>query len=346
MVPLEGPRGTGAWPEGFMRIVVYLSRVRGLRTDLRGGRAERERVHYLCAMKPQETKVAWVGTGVMGCSMAGHLLAAGHPVRVHSRTRSKAEPLLAKGAVWADSPEEAADGVDVAFGMVGYPQEVEQVFLGAAGMLTARTAPAVVVDMGTSPPALSRRIAQAAAARGSGALDAPVSGGDVGARNAALSIMVGGDAAHFERVKPLLERMGKTIVLQGPAGAGQLCKMVNQILVANSMVGACEAMVAARAAGLDAERVLQSVSGGAASSWTLLNLVPRMLKGDWNPGFFAGHLAKDLRIAREQTQADGERLPGLELSERLFDGLEALGHGKLGTQALLKAWHDVLAQAR
>jgi 3-hydroxyisobutyrate dehydrogenase len=168
----------------------------------------------------------------------------------------------------------------------------------------------------------------------------------VGARNAALSIMVGGEAAHFERVKPLFDRMGKIVVLQGPAGAGQLCKMVNQILVANSMVGACEAMVAAKAAGLDAERVLQSVSGGAASSWTLLNLVPRMLKGDWNPGFFASHLAKDLRIARQQTQDDGEHLPGLELSERLFHGLEALGHGKLGTQALLKAWHDVLAQVR
>jgi 3-hydroxyisobutyrate dehydrogenase len=303
-------------------------------------------LHYLCGMSGNRMQVAWVGTGVMGSSMAGHLLRAGHGVRVHSRTRAKAEALLAAGATWAESPAEAGDGADVAFAMVGFPDEVEAVFLGARGFLKAPHAPKVVVDMGTSPPALSRRIADAAVALGSGALDAPVSGGDVGARNAALSIMVGGAEADFARVQPLFEVMGKTIVHQGPAGAGQLCKMVNQILVANSMVGACEAMVAAKAAGLDAERVLQSVSGGAASSWTLLNLVPRMLKGDWNPGFFASHLAKDLRIAREQTRADGEALPGLELSERLFAGLDALGHGRSGTQALLKAWHDVLAQLR
>jgi 3-hydroxyisobutyrate dehydrogenase len=282
----------------------------------------------------------------MGASLAGHLLRAGHAVRVHTRTRSKAEPLLEAGATWADSPAEAAEGVDAAFAMVGFPEEVEAVFLGERGFLRAKRAPKIVVDMGTSPPALARRIAEAAAAQGAGALDAPVSGGDVGARNATLSIMVGGAEADFARARPLFEVMGKIIVHQGPAGAGQLCKMVNQILVANSMVGACEAMVAAKAAGLDAERVLLSVSGGAAGSWTLQNLVPRMLRGDWNPGFFASHLAKDLRIAREQTRADGENLPGLELSERLFHGLEAIGHGKLGTQALLKAWDDVLAHLR
>lgn len=297
-------------------------------------------------MSEQPQQVAWVGTGVMGASMAGHLLAAGHRVRIHTRSRARAEGLLKAGAEWADSPAAAAEGADVAFAMVGFPQEVEEVFLGPAGLLRAAKRPGVVVDMGTSPPGLSRRIAAEAGRIGVGALDAPVSGGDVGARNAALSIMVGGSDADFARVKPLFERMGKIVVLQGPAGAGQLCKMVNQILVANSMVGACEAMVAAQAAGLDAERVLQSVSGGAAGSWTLQNLVPRMLKGDWNPGFFASHLAKDLRIAREQTRADGEDLPGLELSERLFRGLEALGHGRLGTQALLKAWDEVIAQLR
>jgi 3-hydroxyisobutyrate dehydrogenase len=297
-------------------------------------------------MSVNRMQVAWVGIGVMGASLAGHLLRAGHAVRVHTRTRSKAEPLLEAGATWADSPAEAAEGVDAAFAMVGFPEEVEAVFLGERGFLRAKRAPKIVVDMGTSPPALARRIAEAAAAQGAGALDAPVSGGDVGARNATLSIMVGGAEADFARARPLFEVMGKIIVHQGPAGAGQLCKMVNQILVANSMVGACEAMVAAKAAGLDAERVLQSVSGGAAGSWTLQNLVPRMLRGDWNPGFFASHLAKDLRIAREQTRADGENLPGLELSERLFHGLEAIGHGKLGTQALLKAWDDVLAHLR
>jgi len=297
-------------------------------------------------MSVNRMQVAWVGIGVMGASLAGHLLRAGHAVRVHTRTRSKAEPLLEAGATWADSPAEAAEGVDAAFAMVGFPEEVEAVFLGERGFLRAKRAPKIVVDMGTSPPALARRIAEAAAAQGAGALDAPVSGGDVGARNATLSIMVGGAEADFARARPLFEVMGKIIVHQGPAGAGQLCKMVNQILVANSMVGACEAMVAAKAAGLDAERVLQSVSGGAAGSWTLQNLVPRMLRGDWNPGFFASHLAKDLRIAREQTRADVENLPGLELSERLFHGLEAIGHGKLGTQALLKAWDDVLAHLR
>ncbi len=297
-------------------------------------------------MSEQTQRVAWVGTGVMGSSMAGHLLAAGHRIRVHSRTRARAEGLIQAGAEWADSPAQAAEGCDVAFAMVGFPSEVEEVFLGPSGFLQARTPPKVVVDMGTSPPALARRIAEQAARAGVGALDAPVSGGDVGARNAALSIMAGGSESDFARVKPLFDRLGRIVVLQGPAGAGQLCKMVNQILVANSMVGACEAMVAARAAGLDAERVLQSVSGGAAGSWTLQNLVPRMLKGDWNPGFFASHLAKDLRIAREQTQADGRDLPGLELSERLFHGLEALGHGRLGTQALLKAWDEVVTRLR
>ncbi|MGA1266614.1 MAG: NAD(P)-dependent oxidoreductase [Phycisphaerales bacterium] len=293
-------------------------------------------------MQQRVLRVAWVGTGVMGASMAGHLLAAGHAVCVHSRTRARSQPLLDAGATWAESPAQAAEGADAAFAMVGLPAEVEEVFLGPQGMLAATRLPGMVIDMATSPPELARRIAQAARARGVGALDAPVSGGDVGARNATLSIMVGGEQADFERIKPLLERLGGTIVHHGPAGAGQLCKMVNQILVANSMVGACEAMVAAKAAGLDADRVLQSVSGGAAGSWTLQNLVPRMLRGDWTPGFFASHLAKDLRIAREQTQALGEPLPGLELAQRLFEGLEALGHGNLGTQALLKAWNEVL----
>ncbi|MFM1831284.1 MAG: 2-hydroxy-3-oxopropionate reductase [Planctomycetota bacterium] len=293
-------------------------------------------------MQQRTLRVAWVGTGVMGASMAGHLLEAGHAVCVHSRTRVRSQPLLDAGATWAESPAQAAEGVDAAFAMVGLPAEVEEVFLGPQGMLAATHLPGMVIDMATSPPELARRIAQVARARGVGALDAPVSGGDVGARNATLSIMVGGEQADFERIKPLLACLGGTIVHHGPAGAGQLCKMVNQILVANSMVGACEAMVAAKAAGLDADRVLQSVSGGAAGSWTLQNLVPRMLRGDWNPGFFASHLAKDLRIAREQTQALGEPLPGLELSQRLFEGLEALGHGNLGTQALLKAWNEVL----
>jgi len=293
-------------------------------------------------MQSPKLRVAWIGSGVMGNSLAGHLLTAGYLVQIFTRTKHKAHRLLDAGAIWCDSPALAADTVDVAFAMVGLPAEVEEVFLGAQGMLAAKIAPKVVVDMATSSPQLSRRIAESAAYKKIGALDAPVSGGDIGARNATLSIMVGGAAHDFEIVKPLFECMGKTIVHQGEAGAGQICKMVNQILVANSMVGACEAMVAAQAAGLDSHRVLQSISGGAAGSWTLSNLVPRMLKDDWNPGFFASHLSKDLRIALQQTQADGLYLPGLQLSERLYRRLDALGHGHLGTQVLMREWMAVL----
>ena len=282
----------------------------------------------------------------MGAPMAGHLLKAGHKVRVFSRTRAKVESLLAAGAEWADSPAAAAEGADVAFAMVAFPKDVDEVFLGAKGFLAAKIAPKIVVDMGTSPPALTRRIAEAAAAKGVGALDAPVSGGDIGARNATLSIMVGGEVRDFERVKPLFEHLGKTIVHQGPAGAGQLCKMVNQILVANSMIGACEAMVAAKAAGLDPERMLQSVSTGAAGSWTMSNLVPRMLKGDWAPGFFASMLAKDLQIAVDEMQARGHDLPGLQVSHRLYQCLNELGHGGMGTQGLLKVWSEVLGEQK
>jgi len=278
--------------------------------------------------------------------MAGHLLKAGHAVRIFSRTRAKVDALIAAGAEWVDSPAAAAEGADVAFAMVAFPKDVEEVFLGTKGFLAAKHPPKVVVDMGTSPPALTRRIAEAAVAKGVGSLDAPVSGGDIGARNATLSIMVGGEVRDFEAVKPLFEFLGKTIVHQGAAGAGQLCKMVNQILVANSMIGACEAMVAAKATGLDPERMLQSVSTGAAGSWTLSNLVPRMLKGDWAPGFFASLLAKDLQIAVDEMKAVGHALPGLEVSERLYRRLDELGHGGMGTQGLLKVWAEVLGEQK
>ena len=278
--------------------------------------------------------------------MAGHLLKAGHAVRIFSRTRAKVEALIAAGAEWADSPAAAAEGADVAFAMVAFPKDVEEVFLGSKGLLAAKALPKVVVDMGTSPPGLTRRIAEAAVAKGVGALDAPVSGGDIGARNATLSIMVGGEVRDFEAVKPLFECLGKTIVHQGAAGAGQLCKMVNQILVANSMVGACEALVAAKATGLDPQLMLQSVSTGAAGSWTLSNLVPRMLRGDWTPGFHAALLAKDLQIAVDEMKAVGHALPGLEVTERLYRRLDELGHGGMGTQGLLKVWAEVLGEQK
>jgi 3-hydroxyisobutyrate dehydrogenase len=284
-----------------------------------------------------EVRIGWIGTGIMGASMCGHLLAAGHPVTVFNRTRARADDLLARGAVWAESPRAVAAASDVVFTMVGYPSDVREVVLGPAGVLAGAAAGGVLVDMSTSEPALAREIAAAAAARGVATLDAPVSGGDVGAREARLSIMVGGDVATFARVRPLFERMGKTIVHQGPAGAGQHTKMVNQILIATGMIGLCEALVYARRSGLDVATVLASVSGGAAGSWSLTNYTPRILKGDLAPGFMIEHFVKDMRIALAESQRMGLTLPGLALAERLYAALVEQGHGRKGIQALMLA---------
>jgi 3-hydroxyisobutyrate dehydrogenase len=281
--------------------------------------------------------IAWIGTGVMGRSMAGHLMDAGHRLRVHTRTPGKAADLLDRGATWAATPREAAEGADVAISIVGLPGDVEAVHLGADGILAAERPPAIVVDMTTSSPELAERIATAAAERAVAALDAPVSGGDVGARNATLSIMVGGDGAAFDRIRPLLEVMGRTVVLQGPAGAGQRTKIVNQTLVAASMIGAVEAMRFAVRSGLDPRRVLESVSSGAAGSWTLSNLVPRMLDGDTAPGFFIEHFVKDLGIAVGEARGLGLDLEGLELADRLYRAALDAGRGRQGTQALFEA---------
>lgn len=279
-------------------------------------------------------RVAFIGIGVMGRSMAGHLLAAGHGVVVHTRTRERAAELLDRGASWAADPAAAAEGADAAISMVGLPSDVRDVHLGVRGTLAAHRVPPLIVDMTTSSPSLAVEIADAASRRGSSALDAPVSGGDVGARNAALSIMVGGDAAAFERARPLLALMGTTIVHHGGPGTGQYAKLVNQVLVAASMVGVSEALAFAGAAGLDPHKVLESVSPGAAGSWTLANLAPRILKGDMAPGFRVEHLVKDLRIASEEARARGLSLPGLELADRLYEALRVSGSGALGTQAL------------
>ena len=270
----------------------------------------------------------------MGRSMAGHLLSAGHRVVVHTRTRSRAEELLSRGAAWAEDPAQAAEGSEVAISMVGLPSDVRDVHLGPRGTLAARKPPPLIIDMTTSSPALAREIAEAAARCGSAALDAPVSGGDVGARQAKLSIMVGGDAAAFEGARPIMALMGTTIVHHGSAGAGQYAKLVNQVLVAASMVGVSEALAFASVAGLDPHKVLESVSPGAAGSWTLSNLAPRILRGDMAPGFRVEHLVKDLRIASEEARSRGLRLPGLELADRLYEALRASGGGSLGTQAL------------
>ncbi len=275
--------------------------------------------------------------------MAGHLLDAGHPLTIHSRTKSRGDGLVARGARWADSSREAAEQGEIVFAMVGMPSEVEEVFLGERGVLRAASPPRIAVNMATSSPMLDRRIAAQARARGVEFLDAPVSGGDLGARNATLSIMVGGEAWALAEVMPCLQTMGKTIVHHGGVGSGQLCKVVNQLLVGASMVAAAEAMTLSRETGLDCWKMLESVAGGAASSWTLTNLVPRMLRDDWDSGFSLAYLAKDLKIAVDTCRELGLRLPGLALSEKLYGRLNELGHGAHGTQALLKLWKEAEA---
>ena len=286
---------------------------------------------------PQTTRVGWIGTGVMGRSMCGHLLDAGYPVTVHNRTRASAEELVEKGAVWADAPAEVASASDVVITIVGYPADVREVMLGEQGALAGAREGSVLVDMTTSEPSLAVEIAQAAAAKGVGAVDAPVSGGDVGARNAALSIMVGGDEKDVERVRPLFEVMGKTIVRQGGPGAGQHAKMVNQILIASGMIGVCEALLYAYKAGLDLETVLESVAPGAAGSWSLTNYAPRMLKGDFEPGFVVEHFVKDMGIALAEARRMNLSLPGLALAEQLYVALVAQGKGRKGTHSLILA---------
>lgn len=281
-------------------------------------------------------RIAFIGTGVMGTSMAGHLLKAGHAVTVNTRTRKRAEPLIVAGAIWADSPAAAARGADIAISMVGYPADVTEVWSGPHGFLTAAHRGQLLIDMTTSDPTLARTLAKEAAAKGVAALDAPVSGGDRGAREAALSIMVGGSQADFARAKPVFEIMGKTVVLQGEAGAGQLCKLTNQIAIASSMLAMCEALTFAQAAGLHPETVLSSISGGAAGSWSLTNLAPRVLKGDYAPGFYVRHFVKDLGLALAAARELKLNLPGLELAARLYDQVVAAGDADLGTQALAK----------
>ena len=282
-------------------------------------------------------QVAWIGTGVMGAPMARHLLEAGHKVRVYTRSREKARELEVAGATWADTPGDAARGAEVACTMVGFPRDVEEVVLGDGGVLEALGEGALLIDFTTSSPALAARIAAAAAERGVGALDAPVSGGDVGARNATLSIMVGGGEADFARARPLLKKLGRTVVHQGPPGSGQHTKMVNQVLVATNMIGVCEALLYAQRAGLDPAVVLESVSGGAAASWALSNLAPRILKGDLEPGFYVEHFIKDMGIALEESRRMGLQLPGLELAYGLYNRLAAMGGARQGTQALIRA---------
>jgi 3-hydroxyisobutyrate dehydrogenase len=284
-----------------------------------------------------KTRVGWVGLGVMGASMCGHLLDAGYPVTVNTRTRASAEALISRGAAWADTPAQVARASDMTFAIVGFPADVREVFLGEHGALAGAAAGAVLIDMTTSEPQLAVEIAQAAAAKGIAALDAPVSGGDAGARNATLSIMVGGDQSAVERVRPLFEVIGKTIIHQGAPGAGQHAKMVNQILIASGMVGVCEALLYAYRAGLDLDTVLAAVAPGAAGSWSLSNYAPRMLAGDFEPGFAVDHFIKDMGIALAEARRMRLSVPGLALAEQLYVALSAQGYGRKGTQSLILA---------
>ena len=283
------------------------------------------------------TRVGWIGTGVMGAPMCGHLLASGYPVTVFNRTPERARGLLERGAAWAESPQAVAQHADVVFTMVGFPDDVREIVLGPAGTLAGAGHGTILVDMTTSEPSLAREIYEAARARGVASLDAPVSGGDVGARAAGLSIMVGGDRDAFERVAPLLRCLGATIVHQGPAGAGQHSKMVNQILVASGMVAVSEALLYAHQAGLDLPTVLQSVSGGAAGSWSLTHYAPRILARDFAPGFRVDHFVKDMGIALAEARRMRLSLPGLALVEQLYLALVAQGDGRQGTHALVLA---------
>jgi len=282
-------------------------------------------------------RIAWIGTGVMGASMCGHLLAQGAHVTVFNRTRSKAQPLLNAGASWAESPRGAAERSEVVFTMVGFPADVREVYFSAEGVVAGAPAGSVVVDMTTTEPSLAIEIASAAAARDVSALDAPVSGGDVGARNATLAIMAGGSAGAFDRVRPLLEAMGKTIIHEGGPGSGQHTKMCNQIVIAGTMIGVCESLLYGARAGLDLNTMLQSIRGGAAGCWALDNLAPRVLNGNFDPGFMVEHFIKDMGIALDEAARMNLALPGLALVRQLYVAASAQGHARSGTHALYLA---------
>jgi 3-hydroxyisobutyrate dehydrogenase len=291
-------------------------------------------------MEMNKKTIGFIGLGVMGKSMARNLLKAGYPLFVYTRTKEKAADLLNEGAVWKETVAALAKEVDVIITMVGYPRDVEEVYFGDNGIIEHAKEGTYLIDMTTSTPSLAERIYEAAKAKKMYALDAPVSGGDIGAREARLAIMVGGDEAAFHECKPIFEILGKNIVLQGKAGAGQHTKMCNQIAIATNMIGVCEALAYAKRAGLDLVKVLESISTGAAGSWSLSNLAPRMMVGDFEPGFYIKHFIKDMKIALEEAERLGLQLPGLELAQSMYEELAAKGEENSGTQALYKKYLD------
>ena len=284
-------------------------------------------------------KLGFIGTGVMGAAMAGHLLAGGHELFVYNRTKSKTDALVANGAKWAETPAKVAEQADVIFSMVGYPTDVEEIYFGETGVFSTLTAGKTVVDMTTSTPTLAAKIAVTAKNLGATGLDAPVSGGDVGAKNAALTIMVGGDKAAYDKLLPLFKLMGTSIHLFGEAGEGQHTKMANQIMIAGTMTGMVEMMTYAKAADLPMEDVLKTLSGGGADNWSMENYAPRIMAGDYTPGFFAKHFLKDLRIALDEAERMDLDLPATKEAKHLYEVMvddKKLGND--GTQGLIKLY--------
>lgn len=297
-------------------------------------------------MTAGQDPVGFIGTGVMGAPMAEHLMDAGWTLHVHSRTRDKATALIDRGAVWHDTPATLARACRAIVTLVGFPDDVERLYLGPEGLVAQAASATLLIDMTTSRPDLARRIHAAASARDLPAVDAPVSGGEKGAREATLSIMVGGDDEAVARAMPLLRVMGRTIVHQGPAGSGQATKLVNQIAIAGGMVAICEAMAFAQRSGLDPEKVLASIARGAAGSWSLTNLAPKMVAGDFRAGFYVKHFIKDMAMAAEAADAAGLDTPGLDLALSLYRRLAEAGGADHGTQGLYRLYAAAVADSQ
>lgn len=284
--------------------------------------------------------ISFIGTGVMGASIVKHLLKAGHTVTVYNRTKSKTDELVSLGAKWASTPAQASINQEIIFTMVGYPKDVEEVYCGNEGIFQTAASGTIVVDMTTSEPTLAKKIYELAKEKSIHSIDAPVSGGDIGAQNGTLSIMVGGDHEIVQSIQPILETFGTNIVYQGEAGAGQHTKMCNQIVIASGMIGVCESIAYGLKAGLTMEDVLKSITSGAAGSWSLSNLAPRILQGDLEPGFYIKHIIKDIGIAIDEAERMNLPLPGLKLAKELYVTLQERGFGEKGTQALIKYYTE------
>lgn len=284
--------------------------------------------------------IGFIGTGVMGASIVKHLLSSGYKVNVYNRTKSKTDELVDLGAVWKETPKSVAEASELIFTMVGFPEDVKEVYYGENGIFNGVQPDSILVDLTTSKPSLAEEIYQTAKEKGVSSLDAPVSGGDLGARNGTVTTMVGGDEAAFEKVKPVFMTFSGTLELQGLAGSGQHTKMANQIMIAGTMTGLTELLVYAKAAGLNLEKVLKTVGGGSAANWSLQNYGPRILKEDYSAGFFVKHYIKDLGIALAEAEKLGIHLPATENAKRLYDQLKEDGHADDGTQALIKLWWE------